>query len=173
MSEKDAGQQPPADRHSNYVPTNEPTTVSSAKMSTGPRTAEGKANSSKNAIKHGIYSNTILLKSESRPDYDLLLDGFWEYFKPVGMFEEFLVEKLLVQSWRHRRLVITEKDEIENGGLSLVLVSEQPNILDRFPRYETSIDRAFDRTLTQLERYQRMRLGQPVAPPIKVDISSS
>src|SRR5580700_1166656 len=104
MSEKDAGQQPPADRHSNYVPTNEPTTVSSAKMSTGPRTAEGKANSSKNAIKHGIYSNTILLKSESRPDYDLLLDGFWEYFKPVGMFEEFLVEKLLVQSWRHRRL---------------------------------------------------------------------
>ena len=173
MTESNAGQQPPADKHSNDVPTNEPTTVPSAKVSTGPRTAEGKANASKNAIKHGIYSTAMLLKSESRSDYDLLLNGFSEYFKPVGMFEEYLVEKLVVLSWRHRRLVITEKNEIENGGLSLVLVVEQPNVLDRFPRYETSIDRAFDRTLTQLERYQRMRLGQPVVPPIKVDISSS
>lgn len=173
MTEKDAGQQSPADRHSNDVPTNEPTTVTSAKVSTGPKTAEGKANASKNAIKHGIYSNAMLLKSESRSDYDALLIGLRDYFKPVGMFEEILVEKLAVLIWRHRRLVITEKDEIENGGLSLVLVVEQPNVLDRFPRYETSIDRAFDQTLTQLERYQRMRLGQPVVPPIKLDISSS
>jgi hypothetical protein len=83
------------------------------------------------------------------------------------------VAKLVDQSCRHCRLVITEKDEIESGGLSLLLVSEQPNILDRFPRYETSIDRAFDRTLTQLERYQRLRPGQPVAAPIKLDISCS
>ena len=133
MTEKDAGQQSPADRHSNDVPTNEPTTVTSAKVSTGPRTAEGKANASKNAIKHGIYSSAMLLKSESRSDYDSLLTGFWEYFKPVGMFEEFLVEKLVVLSWRHRRLVITEKDEIENGGLSLVLVVGTAECPGSFP----------------------------------------
>ena len=44
--------------------------------------------------------------------------------------------------------------------------------LDRLLRYETSLERAFDRTLTQLERHQRMRLGQPIPPPIKLDISS-
>jgi hypothetical protein len=45
--------------------------------------------------------------------------------------------------------------------------------LDRLLRYETSIDRAFDRTLAQLERIQRLRLGQPLPPAIKVDVSGS
>jgi hypothetical protein len=43
--------------------------------------------------------------------------------------------------------------------------------LDRLLRYEASLERAFDRTLIQLERLQRMRLGQSVLPPIKVDIT--
>jgi hypothetical protein len=45
--------------------------------------------------------------------------------------------------------------------------------LDRLLKYEASINRDIDRTLTQLERLQRMRLGQPVSSPIKLDISSS
>jgi hypothetical protein len=44
--------------------------------------------------------------------------------------------------------------------------------LDRFLRVEASLERAFDRTLIQLERVQRMRRGLPVPPPIKVEISS-
>ena len=42
-------------------------------------------------------------------------------------------------------------------------IPESPN-LDRLIRYETSLERAFDRTLTQLERAQRMRKGQPLPP---------
>jgi hypothetical protein len=34
------------------------------------------------------------------------------------------------------------------------------------------LDRDFDPTLTQPERAQRMRKGQPVLPPIKVEVSS-
>ncbi len=45
--------------------------------------------------------------------------------------------------------------------------------LDRLLKYEGNLERAFDRTLTQLERLQRMRLGHPVAPPITVSVSSS
>jgi hypothetical protein len=41
-------------------------------------------------------------------------------------------------------------------------VPEAPQ-LDRLLRYEASLERAIDRTLTQLERLQRMRLGQPVS----------
>jgi hypothetical protein len=63
VTEREPGQQPPADKHSNDVLTSEPTTASVAKMNTGPRTAEGKTNASKNAIKHGIYSNAMLFKS--------------------------------------------------------------------------------------------------------------
>jgi hypothetical protein len=44
--------------------------------------------------------------------------------------------------------------------------------LDRLLRYETSLERTSDRALLQLERLQRMRLGQPNPAPIKIDISS-
>ncbi len=43
--------------------------------------------------------------------------------------------------------------------------------LDRLLRYEASLERTFDRTISQLERLQRMRLGQPVPPPVKVEVS--
>jgi len=39
---------------------------------------------------------------------------------------------------------------------------------DRLLRYEASLERSFDRTLSQLERLQRMRLGQPVLPKLEV-----
>lgn len=45
--------------------------------------------------------------------------------------------------------------------------------LDQLLRYSASLERTFDRTLSQLERAQRMRLGQPVAPRIDVNVSSS
>ena len=44
--------------------------------------------------------------------------------------------------------------------------------LDRLLRYEASLERSFDRTLSQLERQQRMRRGQPVAPRIDVNVSA-
>jgi hypothetical protein len=45
--------------------------------------------------------------------------------------------------------------------------------LDRLLRYGASLDRAFDRLLSQLERAQRMRRGQPVSPRIDVNLSTS
>lgn len=44
--------------------------------------------------------------------------------------------------------------------------------LERLMRYEDHLDRAFDRTLSQLERLQRMRLGLATLPPLKVELSS-
>lgn len=45
--------------------------------------------------------------------------------------------------------------------------------LDRLLRYEAHLSREFDRTLAQLERLQRMRLGQPVPPKLEVQHSLS
>jgi hypothetical protein len=43
---------------------------------------------------------------------------------------------------------------------------------ERLMRYEASLERAFDRTLNQLERIQRMRKGQVVPPPLNVQVNS-
>jgi hypothetical protein len=50
------------------------------------------------------------------------------------------------------------------------LVPKQ-EVTDRLQRYEGNLERSFDRTLSQLECLQRLRLGQPVPPALKVDVS--
>jgi hypothetical protein len=43
--------------------------------------------------------------------------------------------------------------------------------LDRLLRYEAILQRDFDRTLSQLERQQRIRKGQPMSPTLNVQVS--
>jgi len=52
------------------------------------------------------------------------------------------------------------------------LLVPKDEVLGRLLRYDAHLSREFDRTLNQLERLQRMRKGQPVLPPIKVEVSS-
>jgi hypothetical protein len=85
---------------------------------------------------------------------------------------------LLVLQEEIRRLNRYKKAKASIEAERMRLESLRHNVpdapqLDRLLRYEASLERSIDRTLTQLERLQRMRLGQPVTSPIKLDISSS
>jgi hypothetical protein len=139
----------------------------------GPRTRQGKEKSKRNALKDGIFSTVAVIEGESRADFENLLDGLREYFLPVGALEEILVEKLAVLFWRERRLLIADgKADIRNNQMDS-LGLEEPARWDLLLRYDATLDRAIDRTLNQLERFQRMRLGHPVPPPINVNVSSA
>ena len=56
-----------------------------------------------------------------------------------------------------------------------VAVARVPSqeVSDHLIRYEAHFSREFDRTLAQLERLQRIRLGQPVLPKLEVRHSLS
>jgi hypothetical protein len=84
----------------------------SIQKATGPRSRGGKERSSRNGIKHGIFSEVVVLPGESRDRYQLLLKELQEELQPDGRLEELLVEKLAVLAWRHRRLLIAEGAEI-------------------------------------------------------------
>src|SRR4051812_1210622 len=75
-----------------------------ARGHTGPRTVQGKAKSSRNSIQHGIFSKAVLLPGESKVEFDALLSGLRDDFRPLGAFEDNLVEMLAVTRWRQRRL---------------------------------------------------------------------
>ncbi len=79
---------------------------------TGPRTEQGKQRASRNATKHGIFCKVIILKDESRAEYDGLVARLWEALRPEGALEELLVEKLATITWRQRRLLLAEGAEI-------------------------------------------------------------
>jgi hypothetical protein len=78
----------------------------------GPRTTVGKNRSKLNARKYGIFSKLVVLEDESRVEFDVLWDGLRHHFRPVGAFEEILVELLAATWWRLRRPLIAEAAEI-------------------------------------------------------------
>ncbi len=74
----------------------------------------------------------------------------------------------LKRYWKAQASIEADRAKLESLRHT---VPESP-AMDRLLRYEASLERAFDRTLTQLERLQRMRLGQTVLPPVKVELST-
>jgi hypothetical protein len=80
----------------------------------GPRTQLGKLRSSRNAIKHGIFSTANLLEGESREELESLAASLRQALHPEGMAEELLVDKLASISWRYRRFLVAEAAEIDD-----------------------------------------------------------
>lgn len=79
----------------------------------GPWTEQGKQRASRNATKHGVFSEVIILKNESRTEYDRLVSRLWKALQPEGALEELLTEKLAIITWRQRRLLLAESAEIQ------------------------------------------------------------
>lgn len=72
--------------------------------SSGPRSAEGKASSSGNALKHGLSARQVVIYGESQGMYNQLLAGIISEFDPQGPTEEILVEQIASTLWRLRRV---------------------------------------------------------------------
>jgi len=77
----------------------------------GPQTPQGKQRAKYNAIKHGFFAS-VVLEGESKAQYQRLLRGFMDYFRPVGVPEEIEVEKLAMLFWRYRRWIQAEASAI-------------------------------------------------------------
>lgn len=76
----------------------------------GPKTKAGLEKSSRNALAHGLYSATIVLASESREQYQALLDAYLQQLQPDGPIESQLIEEMASAKWRQRRLWAIETD---------------------------------------------------------------
>jgi hypothetical protein len=92
--------------------------------STGPKTAAGKRRVSRNAVKFGLFSKYLLVPHadglESQGELDELRSAMHSHFQPVGVLEEFWVEKIVVCCWRLRRALRTEGGHIaEHWSMSV------------------------------------------------------
>jgi hypothetical protein len=79
-----------------------------AKKSTGPRTSEGKAVSSRNGLTHGLCAEKFMLPGEDPEEYLLLLQDLFGTFRPVGPAEEKLVMRIAAAQWRLDRALSME-----------------------------------------------------------------
>jgi hypothetical protein len=80
-----------------------------AARSTGPRTAEGKARVSMNAVRHGLASQAALLPGEDADELEGLAEGYRDDLRPRGALEEDLVARIVSIAWRLRRVARAEE----------------------------------------------------------------
>jgi hypothetical protein len=84
-----------------------------SQKSTGPRTTEGKAVVSQNAVKHGLFAAEAVISGENPADYEAYHDQFLAELAPVGMTESVLAERVVSLSWRLRRAERMQNQSIE------------------------------------------------------------
>jgi hypothetical protein len=123
-----------------------------AAKSTGPRTSEGKARSSRNATRHGISLRMVILSTEDQKEFENLYADLRVDHQPEGATEDILVFKMAEAFFMSQRAnalmagLLVPNDQKDNSKqLSLMM------------RYFTSADRAFGRHLNDLRKLQKER----------------
>ena len=168
-----------------------------AKKSTGPRTEEGKARVSKNALKHGLLARDTVLPGEDPAEFDIQLSALEADIQPANSLEFELVRQIADAQWRMRRLTrletgflaaavaekrrLTEKYRPENlrpgyDGETLLLGSamlEHTQAFVHLARYDGHLSRRFFRAVKQLADLRRderkSRDTRPLADSIDPD----
>lgn len=79
-----------------------------AKKSSGPRSIEGKAKSSMNALKHGLTAVGVVLDGEDPAQFESLRDRLILELKPQTALEEAMVDRISALLWRLRRVPVFE-----------------------------------------------------------------
>ena len=150
----------------------------SGARSRGPITPAGKSHSSRNAIRHGLLANCVVLENESREGFDSLLAQFVARLGPADGVELGLIEEMLSAFWRQRRAWAMEtrimdtaisreppdRDELTRlaDAFTSVAVHQQ---LELMHRYETRLHRIFQRALSNFIRMRALTV-----PPRKKSI---
>jgi hypothetical protein len=84
-----------------------------AKKSTGPKTAEGKAAVSKNAVKHGLFTDSVVT-GETEAEYEAFHGELLAELDPRGVMELLLAERVVSLWWRLRRAERMQNQAIED-----------------------------------------------------------
>jgi hypothetical protein len=91
-----------------------------SRLSTGPRTREGKKKSSRNAASHGLLVKDIVSAGdgkEQQAEFDTLLADLRDSLEPANIWEDLLVTEIAISYWKTARAVRCEKGYVTRGGL--------------------------------------------------------
>ena len=79
-----------------------------AQKSTGPTSAEGKQRASRNALRHGLTAETVIVPLEDVEDYEAFEESVAASFDPETAVERELILRLASLLWRLRRATSIE-----------------------------------------------------------------
>ncbi len=139
-----------------------------AQHSTGPRTAEGKARSRMNALKHGLLAKSIILEGkehdESPEEFDSLLHDLISELCPVGTLEDMQVERIASCYWRLKRVLRAEALAIHAR-----YQPQQPDQKAEEDRFWRFIEGVRKRKQAERQRAERGESPVPADPILHAD----
>jgi hypothetical protein len=141
--------------------------TANARLSTGPRTEEGKARSSQNARKHGLTASQLVIAAEDREEFDEFHAQLQTDIQPQGALQQILFDQLVASAWNLRRIRRMEA-ELTAYARTYLDILDNPELiakLDRLARHETRVERSFHRSLHELKSLQTDAALAPTLPP--------
>lgn len=121
---------------------------------TGPRTEEGKAVSSRNALKHGLTAMKAenAIDPELRAQYEGMRQQYLDEFRPEGAIENTLMDLVVLAAWQLYKIRAMETfAEVDLGEQGRMGRSE------RLARYRGANERLLFRSLNHLRAIQQER----------------
>jgi hypothetical protein len=131
-----------------------------AQSSTGPRTKEGKATSSRNAITLGLFTMQDFVRPDETDAYHQLCKSFWEHLQPSGPLEQTFVSEIIRATWRLRRCSVIEASMSDRVGDSSIDPMEDPwhsALQNTVDRASARANNTLRRATTELRRLQTER----------------
>jgi hypothetical protein len=140
--------------------------------SKGPITAQGKRNSSRNSIRHGLLADTIVLEEEKRDEFLEMLDELLDEHQPATPTELMMVETIAAARWKQNRIWGMQKIAFDHdvstspdpsaipplrAVLSLQSSPEKVRSHELLLRYDFAFDRQISRALLRLQQLQDRR----------------
>jgi hypothetical protein len=139
-----------------------------AHLSTGPKTPEGKARSSRNNLRHGLTGQITVLPGEDREVHDAFCNELIDCLKPGNPMERDLAQSIAEDSWRLNRIVAIEtnmfalghrdqRSEIQIALADARTFQERAAQFNLLSTYEQRINRNRQRNLKVLQELQAGR----------------
>jgi hypothetical protein len=131
-----------------------------ALRSTGPVTPKGKQIASRNSIRHGMVSQTVVLEGESQDRFIDLLTSLTAQLKPRSDAEAAIIETMAIARWKQMRIWGIQKAGFDlemqrlvssctlpaaRAAMVFKSLADNSRVLDLQHRYETGYDRQFCR----------------------------
>ena len=149
-----------------------------AKLSTGPASPEGKATSSRNALKHGLTAvHSVTVGRDERPAFAEHRSLMMDDLQPDGAMEENLAERIAVLTFRLSRVGLIESQLLGHHGggymqanpvgTGFSRAARDGDPFSKLSRYEVNLERQLWRAMDRLQSLQASRRGdRSPTPPV-------
>src|SRR5262245_25349602 len=138
--------------------------------SRGPKTPQGRAKSSMNALKHGLTAETHAVDGENPDELPRFIAMVVDYFQPTSDLETELVLELANLRWRLRRVPVMETGLFDTQQTLLTRIDpnyENAPDQERLGRLYAGVSRSLD-LLTRYETRLQRRYNQALANLLKM-----